>query len=109
MGTLQNVRSLKQPVQVKVANGNVMWSNFVVHNCFWLCEGITFCNDFKVLPLGVYDLILGMDWLEDHSPMFGHWAHKWMQFDYKGATIRLQGVKPQVLNCIPVTNCPVYN
>jgi hypothetical protein len=34
--------------------------------------GTTFTTDFKFIPLGGYDMILGMDWLECHYPMSVH-------------------------------------
>ena len=76
-----------------------MWSKYSVQNCLWLCAGTTFRTDFKVLPLGGYDLILGMDWLEGHSPMAAHWAEKWMEFEHQGAWVHLQGVSPKLQQC----------
>ena len=60
---------------------------------------MTFQTDFKLLSLDGYDLILGMDWLESHSPMSIHWAEKWMKFVYKGKDIHLQGVIPKLKTC----------
>lgn len=71
----------------------------MVPRCQWLCEGTTFVTDFKILPLSGYDLIVGMDWLEQHSPMAIHWGHKWLSFVYKGKQIKLQGVKPKTQSC----------
>jgi hypothetical protein len=39
-------------------------------------------------------MILGMDWLEDFSPMLCDWSAKWMEFSHAGHTIRLQGILP---------------
>jgi hypothetical protein len=76
MGVMPGVAPLHQPLQVKVADGGRMWSTHVMHGCRWLCKGVTFITDFKLLPLSGYDLILGMDWLKDHSPMSIPWGHK---------------------------------
>ncbi|WVZ88094.1 hypothetical protein U9M48_034647 [Paspalum notatum var. saurae] len=39
-------------------------------------------NDLMVLPLSAYDMILGLDWLDRHSPMQIHWQQKWMHIQY---------------------------
>jgi hypothetical protein len=70
-----------------------------IPDCQWYCSGVTFQTDFKLLSLDGYDLILGMDWLESHSPMSIHWAKKWMKFVYKGKDIHLQGVIPKLKTC----------
>jgi hypothetical protein len=46
----------------------------------------------KVLDMGAYDLVLGMDWLEQFSPMVCDWLGKWIEFPYEGSTVRLQGI-----------------
>lgn len=52
--------------------------------------------DAKVIPMAAYDLILGMDWLENFNPMKCDWLGKWLEFDYKGSKIKLQGILPSV-------------
>uniref|UniRef100_A0A0A8YUS4 Uncharacterized protein n=1 Tax=Arundo donax TaxID=35708 RepID=A0A0A8YUS4_ARUDO len=47
----------------------------------------------RVLDLGAYDAILGMDWLKPQSPMVCHWEHKTMEFDDEGRRVKLQGVQ----------------
>jgi hypothetical protein len=34
----------------------------------------------RVLDIGVYDAILGYDWLKSHSPMICHWKLKTIEF-----------------------------
>jgi hypothetical protein len=50
----------------------------------------------KVLPLFSYDMILGLDWLEAHSPMEIHWAQKWIQLHYQGTFIQLVCILPDL-------------
>ena len=52
----------------------------------------SFVSNFRVLPLGVYDGILGLDWLTIHSPMIVDWKHKCLSFKKDGTAITLQGV-----------------
>jgi hypothetical protein len=50
--------------------------------------------DDRVLELAAYDLILGMDWLEQHNPMTCNWLQKWVQFQYQGSTVTLYDILP---------------
>jgi hypothetical protein len=50
----------------------------------------------KVIALGGYDIILGMDWLEFYSPMQVDWVKKFIQFKHLGETIRLQGITKEL-------------
>jgi hypothetical protein len=53
----------------------------------------------KVLSLGSYDMIIGIDWLEAFSPMKVHWLHKWMLIPYGSIQILLQGSLPETESC----------
>jgi hypothetical protein len=103
MGVMSGVQLLAKPVRVKVADGRTFVSKYWVPNFKWLCGGLTFSTDFKILPLGGYDIILGMDWLECHSPMEVHWAEKWLEFDYNHRRVQLQGVQPKIQTCYSLT------
>jgi hypothetical protein len=103
LGVMPGIQLLTRPVQVKVADGRTLWSRYEVPDCSWLCEGLTFSSNFKILPLGGYDMILGMDWLECHSPMAVHWAQKWLEFEYDQRKVRLQGVLPNTQTCNNIT------
>jgi hypothetical protein len=54
-------------------------------------QGHTFHSTFKVIPLGSFDIILGMDWLEAFSPMRVNWKDKWMSIPYGSGFRLLQG------------------
>jgi hypothetical protein len=79
---------------VKVANGQIVQSDREVRNLEWWIQGLTFISDARVLDLTTYDLILGMDWLEQHSPMKCDWLQKSIQFEHKGTLVTLQGILP---------------
>jgi hypothetical protein len=96
---VKGVQKLPHPLQVKVADGNTLWSEYWVPDCPWLCNGINFCADFKFLPLAGYDIVLGMDWLEKFNPMSIHWMEKWMEFEYQCKIVQLQGVRPKLQSC----------
>lgn len=56
-------------VKVRVADGGLLQCTQELVDCIWWVQGISFHSNLKILPLGTYDVILGMDWLESHSPM----------------------------------------
>lgn len=99
MGLFPGVQKMNQPITVKIADGGTLTCQYEIPQCSWVCQGQTFVTDLKVIPLSCYDIILGMDWLESHSPMEVDWAKKWLAFDHKGHKIKLQGVKPVVHQC----------
>jgi hypothetical protein len=55
------------PVQVIVANGNILWTQAVTMNCPYQIQGHQFKSDFRVLELAGYGLILGCDWIFEFS------------------------------------------
>lgn len=89
--------------QVMVADGNRMLSDKLVAQVPWLCQNHTFMTDLRVIPLGCYDIILGMAWLEDHSPMWVDWKKKRLRFSHEGRRITLQGIKDKNMGCSQVT------
>ena len=86
-------RSIR-PLHVKVANGGQMQCHTELENCEWWTQGQCFTNNFKVLPLGSYDVILGYDWLKEHSPMQVDWSQQTMEFQHRGHSVHLTGVQP---------------
>jgi len=64
-----------------------------------------FTVEAVVLPLQCYDMIVGVDWLEDCCPMWVHWTKKIMKFtySYKGKRVTLHGLKQEI------TKCPAIN
>jgi hypothetical protein len=81
------------PVSVRVANNELMHCTHMVPNFEWWVNGDTFSHDMRVLPLGAYDAILGMDWLKLHGDMTCNWEKKTLQFLHKGKLVTLQGVQ----------------
>lgn len=65
----------------------------------WWTQGHSLTHDMRIIQLGSFDIILGADWLESHSPMRIHWRHKKMRFTYQGKRIVLQGLSDQPASC----------
>jgi hypothetical protein len=79
---------------VRVSNGQVVLSDKVVQGFEWWIQGLTFSVDARVLDLAAYDMILGMNWLELYRPMTSDLLLNWIQFEYQGSRVTLQGIVP---------------
>lgn len=97
--SLTNWTPLVSPLKVKVADGRTLLCTHEISNCVVVIQGIRFSVPLKILPLGCYDIILGMQWLENHSPMTVNWKDKLISFSYGQDTVTLQGQKPDHVNC----------
>ena len=62
----------------------------------WSVQGYEFHSNLKVLSLGSYDMIIGMDWLEAFSPMKVHWLQKWICIPYGSIQVLLRGQHPHL-------------
>jgi hypothetical protein len=56
----------------------------------------------KLLPLGAFDVILGIDWLERHNPNID-WVAKTLSMETPDGTILLQGHKSTQLQCSAIS------
>jgi hypothetical protein len=65
--------ALQSPMQVKVAHGQILHCTHEVQACPIWISGYAFKLSLKILPLQCYDVILDIDWLEQHSPMEVDW------------------------------------
>lgn len=65
--------------------------------------------DLKILPLHCYDMIIGMDWLEEHNPMKVHWRHKWSAIPHQGSTTVLHGISTNVPSDTILQLCSVID
>jgi len=86
-------------VHVTAANGAKLPSSQMVPQISWYSQGHTFSTTARVLDLSHYDIILGMDWLEQHSPMWVDWKRKKMRFTHKGKRITISGLKDCTATC----------
>jgi hypothetical protein len=94
------VTTKTKPTIITVADGGQMQCDSVVEGLQWWSQGHTFVSDAKVLSVKCYDLILGADWLEQHSPMWVHWKKRKMRFTHKGHRITLHGVADCTSSCL---------
>jgi roadblock/LC7 domain-containing protein len=64
----------------------------------WWAQGNTFKHSehtMRILQLGGYDGILGMDWLKKCGFMTCDWPSKWIEISHQGKLIKLQGMLPK--------------
>lgn len=61
-------------------------------------------TDMKILPLGAYDAILGMDWLEEHSPMNVDWHGKHLLITTPAGPVHLQGKVDGPATCAEINS-----
>jgi hypothetical protein len=62
----------------------------------WSIQEQEFTFDFRVISLLYYDLVVGMDSLESHSPMKVDWFNKWMLINYSRSSVQLYGVQAKL-------------
>lgn len=98
-GKIRGNQKTVQSFRVRVADGGILQCNKEMQNCLWLVQGVSFQNNLKVLPLGSYDVILGMDWLEQHSPMQIDWRAKTLRFKHAQKDVCLRGVRADISSC----------
>lgn len=79
-----------------MANSQVLACSAHIPSADWSIQGCQFSSDLKVLPLSSYDMILGLDLLELHSPMEIHWGQKWIELQYQGGYVHLVGILPEL-------------
>lgn len=92
-----------RPVSVKIANGGVLNCSGIIPACHWDTQGHTFSTDVRVLSFGCYDMVVGMDWLEQCGPMLVDWTAKQLQFQKEGQTVILQGLQAKPQQVEPAT------
>jgi hypothetical protein len=105
---LSGVVPLKTACKVHVADGTQHPCKSYIPKCDWFSQGHQFCTDLKVLPLGTYDAILGMDWLEEHNPDID-WVAKTLQFKSPLHTFKLQGHCSENIQCATISAIELQN
>jgi hypothetical protein len=55
--------------KVRVANGQVITYHSEIKQAGWPIQDNEFVADFKLILVPYYDIVLGIDWLQKHSPM----------------------------------------
>jgi hypothetical protein len=104
---LLGIHALTNVVKVQVANGSILTCDSFIPQAQWSMDEYSFTSDMKIIDLQHFDMILGMDRLEQFSPMKVHWKHKWLSIPYNGSTSFLQGIVPHLPEEIVVHVCAI--
>jgi hypothetical protein len=70
----------------------------------WSIQGNSFAYPARVLPLKSFDMILGSDWLEDHSPTWIHWKKRQMCFPLHGSRVLIKGINDDITSCKAISS-----
>ncbi|GJY74661.1 retrotransposable element Tf2 [Tanacetum coccineum] len=84
------------PLQVIVAIGNNMMTSKMCR-MKWSLQGENFVADMMILPLGGYEMILGIQWLSTLGNIICNFKDLKMSFQYNGRTINLRGSQKGVV------------
>ncbi|GJU67579.1 hypothetical protein Tco_1253838 [Tanacetum coccineum] len=85
------------PLQVSVANGQVMSSVYECKNFKWSLQGQVFETDVMILPLGRCEMVLGIQWLATLGKIQCDFKNLVMEFVVKGQRCILRGTTQSVL------------
>ena len=82
---------------VQLAIGTKRKVSEVVEKCPFVMDGLVTCADLNVLPLGSYDIIIGMDWLEVHRVNLDCYNKTFECMDEEGNPRVVRGI-PKVIS-----------
>ncbi|XP_026396023.1 uncharacterized protein LOC113290655 [Papaver somniferum] len=77
---------------VTVANGEKTVSTGICYKLPWSMQGYKFSKDFRLLPLGGCDMVLGADWLRKLGDVMFNFSKLSVSFVHHGQYITLQGI-----------------
>lgn len=78
-------------VSVSVADGFSFPIQCMCKQLTWSMQGVTFCSDFYVIPIGGYGMVLGIQWLATLGDIKCNFSKLCMEFVYGGEMVHLQG------------------
>ncbi|CAH9090618.1 unnamed protein product [Cuscuta epithymum] len=90
MASVECVKS--RPLQVTVANGNELSCDLVCPNFKWTVQGETFVKEMRLVRMGGCDMVLGMDWIDEFTPVQLNTRPPKVTFWKEGRLVRLYGV-----------------
>eukprot|EP00253_Pinus_taeda_P030851 PITA_30851 len=113
---LQSVK-FKNPWLVQLATGAKRWVTAKINDCPFIIADQPVTDDLNILPLGSYDILIGMDWLEKHWSLVDCKTKVIYYRDQQGNKKEMQGIKQpvqvrpittnQLIKCIQ-KRCQVY-
>lgn len=86
-----------KPITVTVANGYKLMCDSMCCGFKWKVHNEIFEKDFRLLRLGGCDMVLGMDWVHNFSPIQLHTRPPGISFHKDGRKVLLKGLTKKVL------------
>lgn len=77
---------------VTVADSRKMTSTHMCHGFTWWVQHLKFTFDLRVLDMGSFDIILGVNWMKLFDPILFDFHHSTVTFK-EGRLITLQGME----------------
>lgn len=90
---------------VTVANGEKLHCNKKVESGQWSMEGRSFNTTLNVIPLGGYDIILGVSWMKSVSPITFDFYNQSISINWNKERLTLR----QESSCPKITLIPEVN
>lgn len=78
---------------VTLANGQRVFSEAKWFQVKWEVQGHQFVFDLRMMKLGAYDVVLGVDWLSSISPFYLDLNNLTRWISYSGKEVELRGVQ----------------
>ena len=82
---------------VQLATGTKRKVSEVVEKCPLVMNGLVTYVDLNALPLGSYDVLIGMDWLESHMVKIDCYINTFKCMDEEGNLVVVRGI-PKVIS-----------
>ena len=77
---------------VQLATGTKRKVSEVVEKCPLIMNGLITCVNMNVLPLGSYDVLIRMDWLEAHKVKLDHYNKTFECRDEEGNPVVVKSI-----------------
>jgi hypothetical protein len=88
---------LGKPWLVQLALGEKRKINEMVEACPMEMNGLRKKDDLNIIPLGSYDFLIGMDWLDQHHVILDYYNKTFTFFDEEGNLRIVQGIPRAII------------
>jgi hypothetical protein len=78
---------------VQLANGTKRRINDMVRGCSISLNGVNTNADLNIIPLGSYDILIGMDWLDKHHVVLDFHNKTFTCLDEEGKNNTIKGIE----------------
>jgi len=86
------LQKFDKPWLVQLATGTKRKVMHYVENCKVLLKNLETRVKLNVLPLGSYDILIGMDWLEEHKVLLNCFEKYFTCLNDQGETVTMKGI-----------------